>query len=172
MIPSPTFTNIRDHAVNAFNTLHGRASRNSWLSKIFMQNNSLKSFLASGSTGLHGRRLHSVQCIRLDAIVGTVHRTDDFDKNFRPLKKHLRDRWVDTLLRLDTDGWQPIEVHKVGEHYYVKDGHHRVSVAKAVGMMFIDAEVWDHSSCRTPRDACVSEQKTIKRRAPVYSTNS
>jgi hypothetical protein len=40
-------------------------------------------------------------------------------------------------------GWLPIEVIKVGNDYFVVDGHHRTSVARSAGMAFIDAEVWE-----------------------------
>jgi len=39
-----------------------------------------------------------------------------------------------------------IVVHKIGEQYYVEDGHHRVSVARSVGMVFIEAKIWEYST--------------------------
>lgn len=161
MLPSPSFTNLRSYAVNEFNSLRGRAVRNFWLSKLFRRNNSPRSFVASAATGLNAKRLAGVQNIPVDKIIGTIQRTDDFDKDFHPLKAHLRERWVSAFLRLRTDEWQPILVHKVGESYFVKDGHHRVSVAKAVGMAFMDAVVWDHCSCEPHRAACAQKSQVV-----------
>lgn len=172
MLPSPSFTNIRSQAVDKFNTLRTHAVIVSLLTKVLRNQNRPLSFVASRASGLYAKRLTGIHCVRLDQIVGTLQRTQDFDRNFRPLRKHLRDRWVNALLRLNSDGWEPVVVHKVGESYYVKDGHHRVSVAKSIGMMYIEAEVWDHNSHPTPRPICKPECQPIKRRIEAYSTNS
>ena len=172
MITSPSFTTLRNQAVNEFNTLRTRAVRDSWWAKLFRRKNGPRSFLASGATGLSGKRLAGIHNIRLESIVGTIQRNGDFDGNFRPLRKHLRDRWVHVLLQLDTDGWAPIAVHKVGQSYFIQDGHHRVSVAKSVGMMFIEAEVWDHTPCQPASPAYRRSHEVARRHATVYSANS
>jgi hypothetical protein len=51
---------------------------------------------------------------------------------------------VNVYINLEREGWPPILVHKVGENYYVEDGHHRVSIAQAMGMTFIQARVWEY----------------------------
>jgi len=174
MLQSPSFTSLRSQAINEFNSLRGHASRNFWLAKLFRKNNNPIRFVASSITGLNAKRLTGVQNVAVDKIVGTIQRTDDFDKDFRPLKMHLRERWVNAVLQLKSDGWQPIIVHKVGEDYFIKDGHHRVSVAKAVGMAFIDAVVWDHGLCQPPRATCVrSSQVAMKHKhTEVCSANT
>ncbi|RPJ23448.1 MAG: hypothetical protein EHM33_20885, partial [Chloroflexi bacterium] len=55
-----------------------------------------------------------------------------------------RDRWVNVYLTLENSGWAPILVHKVGDQYYVEDGHHRVSVARSLEMTFIQAKIWEY----------------------------
>jgi hypothetical protein len=172
MLPSPSFTSVRSHAVNEFNSLRNRASIAFLLAKLLNRKNGPRSFVGTRVTGLNARRLTGVQSIPVDKIVGTIQRSDDFDKDFRPLKKHLRDRWVNALLQLDTDGWQPIDVHKVGESYYVKDGHHRVSVAKSMGITFVDAVVWDHCSCQPPRTTCVQGDRSARKHTEVCSVNA
>jgi len=172
MIQLPSFITVPGVAISDFNALRSRAARESWWARIFRKNNNPRSFIASNASGLFGKHLAGVHNIRVEDIVGTIHRTEDFDKNFRPLKKHLRDRWVNARLRLDTEGWEPIRVHKVGEVYYVKDGQHCVSVARSVGMMFIEAEVWDHTNCQQPRVACKPSQEAERRHSNVYSINS
>ena len=71
--------------------------------------------------------------IPVERIIGSLGRARDFDREFRPLKRHLRDRWVRVYLDLEADRWEPIRVHKLGDEYFVEDGHHRVSVARHTG---------------------------------------
>jgi hypothetical protein len=82
------------------------------------------------------------QEIPLDHIVGSVGRYQDFTRKFLPKKSVNRDRWkaVDALT-LGSTGFPPIEVYKVGNAYFVLDGNHRVSVAQANGMTYIEAYV-------------------------------
>ncbi len=95
--------------------------------------------------------------IPIDQIIGTMNRHSDFDNQFRPLKSHLRDRWINVYLALENGGWTPIAVHKVGDDYYVEDGHHRVSVARSLGNKFIQAKIWEYP-IQTPRKkSCPSE---------------
>ena len=70
-------------------------------------------------------------------MLGEYGRGRDFDRRFRPLKKHLCDRWAGAYLRSNVDSWPPISVNKVGGTYFVEDGHHRVSVANFLGMAYI-----------------------------------
>lgn len=171
MNQSPTLTSARNHAVKEFNAVRTRALWNSWLSKLLTKSHGLRTFVGSSASGLHGKRLARIQRIRVDKIVGTIRYTEDFDQEFRPLKQQSRDRWVEAFVQLEQDQWQPIVVHKVGESYYVANGYHRVSVARYVGMKFIEAEVWDHSSCRTSHDACTSTQRIPRRQKESFSTN-
>ena len=166
-----TFMNKQYDAINVFNTLRLRAITDSWIASLFKKENSPKQFEENRSINLRNKRFMGIQDIRLDKIIGTLGRETDFDKSFRPLKKHLRDRWVSAFLRLAADRWQPITVHKVGEFYYVEDGHHRVSVALSTGMIFIEAEVWDHSSYRAPHKIYIPKGKPAKRCTETCSTN-
>ena len=74
-------------------------------------------------------------------IAGTSERKANFDNRFRPLKRHSLERWINTYSQRERDGWPPIRVHKVNGKYFVEDGHHRVSVARATNMDSIEAEV-------------------------------
>lgn len=166
-----SLTNAQSQAIKQFNALRIRALWDSWLAKLLMKYNGPRSFVGSDNSGLHGQRLSGSHRICVESIIGTVRPTDDFDKDFRPLKQHLRDRWVSTLNRLRTGGWQPITVHKIGESYYVAKGHLRVSVARSLDMKQIEAEVWDHSSCRTPLAECGSNQRELRRHTESFSMN-
>ena len=80
--------------------------------------------------------------ILLDKIVGSVGRYHDFDRAFLPRYNFLKERWVSIArAQLQDINLPPIEVYKLGEAYFVKDGNHRVSVARERGQAFIDADV-------------------------------
>jgi hypothetical protein len=80
--------------------------------------------------------------VPLDAIVGTVNRGRDFDRNFRPITGRVRSRWehIATAMRRG-EAMPPVDLVRIGQIYFVRDGHHRVSVARALGHTDIDAMV-------------------------------
>ncbi|MRJ78101.1 chromosome partitioning protein ParB [Aeromicrobium sp. SMF47] len=80
--------------------------------------------------------------IPLDAIVGSVDKARDFDRRFRPTSTVNRQRW-ERLARASRTGEviPPIDVYQIGEYYFVRDGHHRVSVARSLGVELIEARV-------------------------------
>lgn len=80
--------------------------------------------------------------VLLSQIVGSEGRVSDFDKAFRPLNDHTRDRWIGiAVARRDGMPLPPVELIQVGNGYYVRDGHHRISVAKAAGQAEIEARI-------------------------------
>jgi hypothetical protein len=92
--------------------------------------------------GRTGQRDLGLQVVPLDAIVGTVDRTADFDRGFRPTSARLRSRWERiAAAQRRGEALPPISLYKVGDLYFVRDGHHRVSVAKSLGRKDIDAYV-------------------------------
>jgi hypothetical protein len=81
--------------------------------------------------------------IPLDSIVGTVaRRSGEFDRSFRPASSGVRGRWegIATARRRGAS-MPPIDVYRIGELHFVSDGHHRVSVARALGDTHIEANV-------------------------------
>jgi len=83
-----------------------------------------------------------LQDIPLDAIVGSVGRYTDFTRSFLPRQDSDEERWARVKVRVtDLGGLPPIEVYQIGETYFVRDGNHRVSVARQVGATHIQAYV-------------------------------
>ncbi|MBV8216877.1 MAG: ParB N-terminal domain-containing protein [Solirubrobacterales bacterium] len=91
-------------------------------------------FVSEQRAGLH--------VVQLDAIVGSVDRRRDYDRRFRPTSSRSRGRWEQIAAAARRgESFPPIDLLKVGELYFVRDGHHRVSVARALGRSDIDAYV-------------------------------
>ncbi len=83
-----------------------------------------------------------IQEIPLGAIVGSVGRSGDFTRDFLPIKDSDKERWAQVKAAfLSPMGVPPISVYKVGDAYFVRDGNHRVSVARQLGNKTIDAYV-------------------------------
>ncbi len=78
--------------------------------------------------------------------MGSVGRYHDFTRTFLPLVESDGPRWQRIAeLQMDT-GLPPIELYKVGDAYFVKDGNHRVSVARQFGATEIEAYVWEYET--------------------------
>jgi hypothetical protein len=97
----------------------------------------------TGWVALAQRRRLGVQTVEVGSIVGTVdrHKAASFDRQFRPAD-WSRGRWT-LMYRAARRGttMPPVSLYRVGDEHYVRDGHHRVSVARAIGAQAIDAEV-------------------------------
>ena len=97
--------------------------------------------LAAGWT-IRSRHFAGRQNVPLHHIRGSENRTDDFDMAFHPLNNRGEDRWRG-VAQVWMSGIElpPVELIRVGEIYFVRDGHHRISVAAALGVQAIDALV-------------------------------
>jgi hypothetical protein len=92
--------------------------------------------------GWQGERQLGLQTIRLEQVVGTVDSRRDFDRRFRPTSGRVRERWERlALAQRRGAAIPPIDVYQIGDLYFVKDGHHRVSIAIATGQQVLDAYV-------------------------------
>jgi hypothetical protein len=127
----------------------GRARRRRALSQIaarMRRDSELQAILPFDEVvralGRRGERYLGLQTIELDSIVGTVDRGREFDRRFNPTSGRVRPRWerINTAQRKG-QAMPPIDVYRIGELHFVKDGHHRVSVARALGHKDIDAYV-------------------------------
>jgi hypothetical protein len=92
--------------------------------------------------GMRGERSLGLQTIELASIVGTVDSRQDFDRKFRPTSSRVRARWERlALAQRRGESVPPIDVYRIGELHFVRDGHHRVSIAMATGERTIEAYV-------------------------------
>src|SRR5437588_645594 len=91
---------------------------------------------------LEGQSYRGLTDVPIADIRGSVGRPNDFDASFLPVKPQLRKRWeqLDAAMRRG-EPVPPIEVYHLGNVYFVKDGHHRVSVARHLGWKTIPAKV-------------------------------
>lgn len=89
-----------------------------------------------------GETYRGLQTVDIDQIVGSEGRYRDFSKSFLPRREHLRKRWVSIdKAHLQDVILPPVRLYEIGGLYFVRDGNHRVSVAKMQGVRAVDAEV-------------------------------
>lgn len=102
--------------------------------------------LAENSDRIGSRHYVGRVVVNVEDIHGTLDRYHDFDHEFRPLNESDEDRWarVATAMMHGVE-LPPLELIQVGDEFYVKDGHHRISVSRALGFSFLDAivERWE-----------------------------
>jgi hypothetical protein len=92
--------------------------------------------------GFVSERRVGLTVVQLDAIVGSVDRSRDYDRRFRPTSGRTRGRWEQIAAAARRgESFPPVDLLRIGELYFVRDGHHRVSVARALGRTDIDAYV-------------------------------
>jgi hypothetical protein len=169
MYPSPIFTNLRSSAVDVFDAMRTSGRFAALWANLTGKNTKLAKFSASAQASFSNRKYLGVLDIPVEQVVGSLGRSGDFDGQFRPLKKHLRDRWVN--IYLSVDNWPPALLYKIGEEYYVEDGHHRLSVARALGMAFIRAEVWEYP-VRPCYEPCKLQMQRMRKPASASAARS
>src|ERR1700744_5357754 len=109
------------------------------------------------------------EVVALDAIVGTVDRGRDFDRRFRPTTGRVRSRWehIATAMRRG-EAMPPVDLVRVGQIYFVRDGHHRVSVARALGHTDINAHVTEVVTRGGAERAITLEELPVKSHEQVF----
>ena len=125
--------------------------------------------------GRKGERRLGLQMIDLDSIVGTVDRTREFDRSFRPTSGRVKRRWqrIAEAMRRG-ESMPPIEVYRIADMHFVHDGHHRVSVARHLRLEVIEAyvteiitEVGAESDVRLHDLALKSHERLFFERVPL-----
>ncbi len=126
---------------------YGRVRRRAWfrdvVARLAGRSNQLLSYEAvKRSLKLGGPIYRGVKTVPVAQIVGSVDRYRDFDDVFLPKQDSTAHRWKSVARAFYSDvDLPPVRLYKVGDAYFVVDGHHRVSVAREQGIEFIDAEV-------------------------------
>jgi len=159
-----------------------RARRRAFLRRIgaFLRNdlgsNQLLSFdEVKSALGAVEQVYLGMRTVEVDKIVGSVGRHRDFDRAFLPSKDDLGARWkrIDEMMHR-AEELPPISLYKIGDAYFVRDGNHRVSVARQQGVEMIDAEVIELrsrvliDSAITARDLLHKlEQRRLLERLPM-----
>ncbi len=88
-----------------------------------------------------------MQTVRVDQVAGSLNRYHEFDRVFLPTSDKLANRWQSVNRAFYQDvSLPPVVLYKVGQVYFVVDGHHRVSVAREQGQIYIEAEVRECST--------------------------
>lgn len=91
--------------------------------------------------GLFAQHYGGLHAIPVESIVGSIGRSDEFDRDFLPKTDRLKARWEQLERAYPYGDFPPIEVYQVGDAFFVIDGHHRVGIARQRGIEFLDAEV-------------------------------
>jgi dienelactone hydrolase len=111
-------------------------------------------------------RYVGLQDVPLDQIVGSVGRYQDFTRAFFPRRGVARDRWrkIARLAAVMDTSLPPVELYKVGQVYFVRDGNHRVSVARRQNSPAIQAYVWEYET-RVPLTPDMTPDELLRRAA-------
>ena len=139
---------------DARNRAHHQAVQRFWKEYAQGKNRSLwkrlsnsKNQLRELSEALQGKQVKSqysagLQNVAIARIHGSEGRSQDFDAAFSPAHNRTVERWVNiATARILDEPLPPVELIHVGDEYYVRDGHHRISVAKSLGQKEIEADV-------------------------------
>lgn len=126
--------------IQMFNRAASQAKRRRFLARLLGRSTELQA-LQSLNKHANGQVL-GVQIVSLGDIVGSEGRCHDFDNQFWPLQEHDRDRWVNIAqVMRSKKGLPPVQLIHTDAGYFVRDGNHRISVARALGQAAIEAEV-------------------------------
>lgn len=138
-----TSESLKEITKNDFDKAYQKAMFSRILSRLKGEKNTLFSFdEVMKMLKVKNEVYIGLQCVRIEEIIGSEGRYNDFNKEFLPRRRNLRVRWQ----RVDEAHYQdiilpPIKLYRLGNAYFVRDGNHRVSVAREQGREFIDAEV-------------------------------
>ena len=122
-------------AFRKFTTAYRRGWWRRFRAKLFQRSVGLRSLQDLESTqSLVESHYRGIAAVPLADIRGSENRTHDFDDHFHPLHQYTEERWLNIArAMLQDQALPPVELIQVGETYYVRDGHHRVSVAACPG---------------------------------------
>lgn len=116
--------------------------------------------------GANGGVRRGRSAVEVSRIVGSAGKHSEFDEGFMPLRRASPERWkrMDRAFRLGMD-LPPVSLYRIGDRYFVQDGHHRVSVARFHGAEWIDAEVTEFGLRKPSATAMARDRHAI---APAF----
>lgn len=154
-----------DQAISAFKSayhLYLKVERKAKWRRFFCRLLRRNYFLPELSTVLECSSLKNsastgVQAVELIRIRGSENRSQDFDSAFQPLIEKNRERWIRiAAMCLNLQALPAVDLIQVNDDYFVRDGHHRISVMRALGYRFVDANVTVFQMAETGKGTCFS----------------
>jgi hypothetical protein len=131
---------LTTQAVASFNMAYSRGRLMNFFARLTRRNNHLQELTSQPVETQH--RTSKIVSVSIDQIKGTLGRSTDFDADFNPLRERSRSRWISIMNAMQMGvSLPPVELVQVGETYYVRDGHHRISVARSLQQEAIDARI-------------------------------
>jgi hypothetical protein len=124
-----------------------QAQNKAWFARLVARLVGRSNGIIPLEAALHGNAVAAshyagLKSVAVDEIHGSEARTSDFDRSFNPLSGRSMMRWLSVArARLSGVPLPPVELIKVNGAYFVRDGHHRISVAHSLGERYIEAEV-------------------------------
>lgn len=131
------------HALRQYQMARLRGRLGQWWAALTGRCRSLLQLDATTrENGVGARHYAGIQAVPIRQIRGTEERARDFDVEFNPLTDHTQGRWLSVFTALQRGAaLPPVELTRLGETYFVRDGHHRISAARALGQEYIEAIV-------------------------------
>lgn len=130
-------------ALALFRRAFAKGKRDRLLAALIKKRNHLFSIeQISKSKEIYAQNGCGLKTVPIKMIQGSEGRSKDFDRSFNPITKHNMHRWMGVATqRLKGRTLPAVDLVQIGEFFFVMDGHHRISVARALGEKFIDANV-------------------------------
>jgi len=136
-------SNLIQRAGSLFEWIYLKAKVKAFMAQLLGQSRTIR-YLDSAVGDMTDVKVEylGVQPIRLSQVVGTQGRMN-YDVEFLPLQRRDKKRWMSVAMAMmsDVTSLMPIHVVQVGDDYYTGDGNHRVSVARTLNKLYIDADV-------------------------------
>lgn len=159
--------NLNRYLAEQSSKLYNRISASVWRRRIWAiitrKSDALLSLRAQSPARHSNGYSAGIRAVALNEIRGSENRSCDFNVDFAPLQEHSRDRWMSVAMaRLRGTPLPPVQLIQLGNAYYVRDGHHRISVARALGETAIDAEVTVWQTPQPATQALKLAQQTAK----------
>ncbi len=149
-------------ACECFDKARRRAQSRQLLARLLRRPRALLD-LNNVHCGMAERHYCGLQTVDISSIRGSEGRCHDFDRDFLPLTPELAQRWTSVFVAIQQGiAMPPVQLIRVGDIYFVRDGHHRISVARIRGCEQIEAEVivWNTSLDSPPVTAPVAVHNT------------